>query len=639
MTHPHAIGDMKFAHTSRTLILIASLALAISVWPASPARADITASAAVQPREISVGQGAQLNVTIEGGVNIPAPSIPAVDGLNIGYVGSTQEVQSNNGAVRMAVTHLYRIIPTRDGTFKIPELSVKVGDTVVKTAPVELKVNRAGRSFAVPNAPSPAAAVAAAPVATTPTTAQPQGTPDQNGMVQLGIPKRDVFVGELVPVDVKVYLRPGQRVTAVKPPIFSSPSFMTGKPCTKFDQSLEEIQGERFNVLTWRTTVSALKEGEHSLSVRCDYERQVVQRVRGWPFGDDDDDALSSFFGTQRQEAVSLRSSESTMKILPLPADGKPSDFSGAVGRFEFSAAASAGEVTAGDPLTLKMIVAGNGNFDRVTEVTLGENRGFKTYKPSVRFEPASETGFSGLKVFEQVIVPQTTDVKEIPPVHFSYFDPEARKYVALASDAIALRVLPSKPGAAPSPAAAALASPAATPPSRDLATGRAELVANKLDLGSVRGMGPLTASAWYWGAQSVPVAALMLGWWVARRRERLESDPNYARGVSAAKAVRAGVAEMDAALKAGDPILFFQSARRVLQERIALNSGQRPETITFSETEEHGIHDASVVEGVRKIFETADEIAYSGQKFSHEALAQWRQHVLRTLKLLEGKS
>jgi len=66
-----------------------------------------------------------------------------------------------------------------------------------------------------------------------------------------------------------------------------------------------------------------------------------------------------------------IASPSSELKVLPLPTQGQPKDFSGAVADFQVSSDISPARVAAGDPLTLRLHVSGVGNFDRVDSTLL----------------------------------------------------------------------------------------------------------------------------------------------------------------------------------------------------------------------------------------------------------------------------
>src|SRR2546425_1304314 len=97
--------------------------------------------------------------------------------------------------------------------------------------------------------------------------------------------------------------------------------------------------------------------------------------------------------------------------------------------------------VAAGDPIPVRVQIAGRGAID---SLNLPEQPGwhdFKTYPPTSKVETTDPLGVQGTKTFEQTIVPQTADIKEIPPISFSFFDPDQKAYRALRQPAVKLVV------------------------------------------------------------------------------------------------------------------------------------------------------------------------------------------------------
>ena len=137
-----------------------------------------------------------------------------------------------------------------------------------------------------------------------------------------------------------------------------------------------------------------------SSQLEADFRRLQVQLSEF--FRDD-------FFGGYEATPVELPSNVLTLSVLRLPGK-KPEDFKGAVGDFNLNVEASPSEVKVGDPVTLKMIITGSGNFNTVTGPSLKQSEDFKTYEPQVKQE-------GGKKIFEQVFIPMTDAVKKLPEV------------------------------------------------------------------------------------------------------------------------------------------------------------------------------------------------------------------------------
>ena len=137
---------------------------------------------------------------------------------------------------------------------------------------------------------------------------------------------------------------------------------------------------------------------------------------------------------------------------------GAPPTFTGAVGNFSLTADANPKRVQVGDPITVKVEVAGRGNFDRVSAPDLTDESGWHKYPPSSNFKQDDDVGISGTKTFEMVVSPNEKK-SVLPPVAFSYFDPVKDKYVTLETQAVPLvvegsgPVVPAVAAAAPDPA------------------------------------------------------------------------------------------------------------------------------------------------------------------------------------------
>lgn len=600
--------------------------------------ADVRIEAAFQPSEINLGESSQLVVTVNGSATASAPTIPTIDGLEIVGMGHSTRLQFINGRMSGGVTHLYRVVALKEGLFTIPSLTVEVEGQMVKSNLITLKVGKGGASFTSTPTPTINSSGQQKPLSSAVTIRS-----DQPAVIQLDYPKRDLYVGELVPVDLKVFLRRGMNIEEISLPKLSGEAFTMDRLGDKPERAVSNIRGIPYDIFTWHTTIAAVQSGEHPLGAQIECTLLVSEPSRRPSFGGQglfDDPFFDSFFGNVRRKRVTLRTEDALVKVLSLPTDGRPNDFSGAIGRFELTAFASPKEIVAGDPLTFKMEVTGSGNFDRVAAPTLGNALGFKTYSPSSRFEAARKDGYTGAKIFEQQIVPKSAEVKQTPEAHLSYFDPETRKYVTLSTPPIPLQVTASSGVPAPAPSSAVVtAAPASLPSSTPTSTGMAELVANKNDLeDEVAGWRPVPFKPWFWGLMATPVVALIVAWRVGCHRERLISDPVYARNLSADRAIREHIAAMDAAIRSGDAKAFFLAARQTLQERLGEKLGIRPETITLAEMEGQFSKDTDWMEGVEKIFVAADAVAYSGQAYSSEKLRQWRDSVLAVLKNLEKR-
>ncbi len=164
---------------------------------------------------------------------------------------------------------------------------------------------------------------------------------------------------------------------------------------------------------------------------------------------------------------VKLESQTVTLEVKPLPEAGKPADFSGAIGQFKLEAEAVPTKAQTGDPVTIRLRLSGQGNFDRINPPVLSDDRGLRTYPPTSKFKPDDEVNLSGVKTFEQVVIaegPRTS----LPAYHFNYLDPATGRYVTVDTPPLPVRIEGGNlatPTPAPAASMTAPGSASPTPP------------------------------------------------------------------------------------------------------------------------------------------------------------------------------
>ncbi len=189
----------------------------------------------------------------------------------------------------------------------------------------------------------------------------------------------------------------------------------------------EMINGVAFNVASLRrvalfpTSAGVFRTGP--LVISCDIPSA---RSRG---------GLLGFSGGL--QSTSVRSQEALVQVLPLPVDGRPVGFSGAVGQFTLRVNAKPDQVSVGDPVTLKVEIQGVGNMDAVKAPALKLDD-FTVYDPkTTSTETVKDRRYGGTHTYEYILIPKKSGTLELPPVGFSYFDPEGKAYKVLYSNPI----------------------------------------------------------------------------------------------------------------------------------------------------------------------------------------------------------
>ena len=417
--------------------------------------------------QAAVGQPVRLNIAVTGGRGAQVPQQLNIDGIDARFVGKSEQMQwqMGRGGVNSSATSIYSyiIVPLRQGDFTIPAMPIVVGGKTVTTSPLTLRVS-GGRAVPVlPAIPVPQRQKGQQSVPPPPsaqaTPRSARGSQQDESKIAFGdliIPKKAVYVGEVVPVELRFYFDANYPVRLPDRPTFSGDGF-TVMRFSKPIEKQQEVGGRRYNLVIFQTALTAAKTGTLEISPAT-MESQIQLPGRSGV-----DDFFGGFFGNMlspgdvRQTTVSTQSAK--LEVKPLPKDGQPENFSGAIGQFSLQASAVPKQAAAGDPISLNVTVSGRGNFDAMGAPVLLEADGWRTYPPGEKFEASQSDpiGFSGEKRFEYMLMARE-DRSKTPVAELSFFDPSIEKYVTIRSNAIGVTAKGGK--ADQSPVAAVTPSP-----------------------------------------------------------------------------------------------------------------------------------------------------------------------------------
>ncbi len=328
-------------------------------------------------------------------------------------------------------------------------------------------------------------------------------------------------------------------------------------------QQLESHQemrgGVSYNVAPLRrVALFPTGAGTHAvgtLAVSCDIPQQRSRR--GGVL--DDFFAGDPFFG--RSRSVLLQSEELQIEVLPLPEQGRPEEFTGAVGRFQLSVEAQPTQVAVGDPVTLRVLVEGEGNMAAVQPLQVDAATGVKLYDPKVEEEERITNGvYGGRRLFEYIVIPEQGGTLNIPPLRFAYFDPHQARYEVLESAPITIH---SEGSAEEEGVSYGLSR-------RDIEAVGEDIRYIKPDAEILGAGSTLYNSYWFWTLQgALPLAFFALLVW-QRHQRRLQGDVAYARQRRAKGEAGRRLARADDLLETGTEAEFYGEVRAALLEFVA---------------------------------------------------------------------
>jgi hypothetical protein len=330
-------------------------------------------------------------------------------------------------------------------------------------------------------------------------------------------------------------------------------------------EQLRELQGGRevisnqiYDVRRWRGKVTALTAGHFKLAPTLQVGVLVEnqRRSRDPFFGG----AFDGLFGRREVRPTGVPMEPLELEVRPLPAEGRPAGFAGAVGQFEFDARVQPTELAAGEPVTVTLSLAGRGNLGLVSAPSLGANDQLRVYDAKLITEEVDAAAASGRKVYEQVLIPRSASVTSLPAVAFSYFNPESGRYETIQRGPFTLRVSASSNEASRIVQAV------------DSATPGAQRVMLGTDIGYLKPAPREWTTAWQpaWitrpavlAAQAIPPVALGLLALVVRRRSALARDVRRTRRAQAPRSARAALADAEQALRRGDATAYHDAVWR----------------------------------------------------------------------------
>ena len=132
-----------------------------------------------------------------------------------------------------------------------------------------------------------------------------------------------------------------------------------------------------------------------------------------------------------------------TITVKSLPEAGKPEDFSGAVGKFDFRVTPSKTDLKNGESINLIVSVSGKGNMKLFNLPKPVVPNSLEMYDP-VHNEQVNTVlaGMSGKISDSYTIIPQFKGKYPIKPLRFSYFDLSSGTYKTIESQEIMINVL-----------------------------------------------------------------------------------------------------------------------------------------------------------------------------------------------------
>ena len=506
----------------------------------------------IQPRVLKVGEAATCNFTVRGIDNPPAPSLPPIQGFQTSFAGTQQSFSFVNGQQDSSVSFNYQLVPLQVGKFNVGPFTYTAQNQTFNLPALLVEV------VSPEGAPS-----------------QEKAPPDSSEplFAAFTVGQTNLYNQQVFDIVLSIYshgLNIGNNVSLMNMPS----SGLSLQPFQELPGSREVVNNKVYDVRRFRAKAQALTAGTFKLEPTLQIPLLVQRDRRRGPPGFDHF-LFDDFFGTVQTQPVNITPKPLEVKVNSLPSESQPPGFAGAVGRFSFETQVQPTELSAGEPLTLTVQIAGEGNLENISAPQFIAGDDFKVYEPRLVSKEIDSNRGMGRKTFEQVLIPRSDKIKMLPALTFSYFDPTKAAYDTITRGPFPLVVHAS------SNATAKLLQALPTQPEASMIILGTDIVYLKpapshWTLAKDR---PWYLHRVFLVSQLIPVLVVGLIFLSVMHREKLAGNIALARRRQAPRSARVGLRKAENALSADDPKAFFEAVWETLASyfgnRLNLSPGE----------------------------------------------------------------
>jgi hypothetical protein len=588
-------------NSSLGLLLYLSLTVLTSNLCAQKFRVEANFS----PASISSSSRTTYKLIIHGTQRNPQGTLPQVPGLRIS--NNPQSLRSANfinGVPSVRVELTFQVQPEKVGTFTVPPWNISVE----------------GQNLSVPTATLTVMA---------PNQKEKQAQDDlrQAAFLELNLPKPYFYEGETImsPLTLFIWDRlPVNRIENVPSKIGNS---FSSNQLGKWAEEKRNVSryGKVYSTFMWPVSLTAAMAGDKEISYELNLRVRVNSRRNSpfaSPFFND------PFFGFGREESLTVKLPTISIEVRPLPTIDRPVNYSGAIGSFSANLSIDNDQVEVGDPVRLNFTIEGQGNFAAIPAPEIISSEELKVGPPAFLFEGDQETKYDGKQNFEFVITPLKAGSLELPPINFSFFDPDKEKYFNINNEKLILKVKPGEIWEEPPSAIISETNEKTLPsvPFSDLFQTASDPGEWKTSLKAPS----IETNLWFWLIQLFPLSAVITltfrGW---RKRNRSKEDLR----IKKAKLSR----KLTESADHRDPIQFFRSFKDLLRMQVSeIDKSQNAfafssdELIGFIKTKQF---DTEVIEKIEEMLRLGDDTDFAEETTKDLDFKTLKSQVSRLLK------
>jgi tetratricopeptide (TPR) repeat protein len=385
--------------------------LLVLLVPTLGQQGEVEVSASLNRPTASVGETVAMTVTLRApGLRSWEIEDPTFESLELVSSNdrNTFRFSASLGAVR-ELSREYTLRVLQPGEITIPPVRITVEGVIYETEALRLTAEAAGTSAAIPRGVRP--------------------RPEEEVAVRLWAEPDTAFVGQQVTLTVGAFFDPLVRSRLQRQPEYRPPDvqgFWTADLPGTPRPERRVVSGREYFIQIYRRALFAPSPG----TIRIPPAAVIYEVRRGLIYA---------------PETFQVESAPASVVVLPLPAEGAPPEFAGAVGRYETEIWFDRSDLRAGEAVHLWLDVQGSGNLSSLARPTMPEVPGMRVYDGGEEAEVQLRgTEFAGHKRFSWVLVPERPGQFVLPELRLPYFDPWERNYVVASTEPVTLNVEPA---------------------------------------------------------------------------------------------------------------------------------------------------------------------------------------------------
>lgn len=380
------------------------------------ATAQVQFDAKVSKKSLGINERLRVDFEMnQDGDNFRPPSFE-----NFKVVGGPNQSISNswiNGKRSFSKTYSYFLAPQKRGKVTISQATIEIEGEIYKTLPIEVEVTAA---VEVPKDGNNADYVAS-----------------ENVHLVAEVSNANPYLNEAITVTYKLYVSHDVSITSqwreIDTPKYADFWSQNIDNQNNFKVYDGKYNGQDYRYVILRTTVLyPQKTGKLDIEpLTLDIPIDVQGNRR-------------DIFGRRLMERVNrtISAGNRTIDVKPLPLEGKPDGFNGAVGDFSFDITTNKTTLNANESLQLDVKISGKGNLKLFTAPTVKLPNTLEVYEPEHN-ENVNTTvaGMQGSITDSYTVVPQFKGTYPVNPITFSFFDPATEKYKSITSKEFTIEV------------------------------------------------------------------------------------------------------------------------------------------------------------------------------------------------------